>query len=346
MAVSTLTIAQYLQQSVKGAPLLDVRTPAEYQNGHIPGALNLPLFSDAERADIGTIYKKQNPHQALLKGLEYVGPKMRALVESAKHLAPSGQVVVHCWRGGQRSNSLAWLLSTAGMEVQVIQGGYKAYRQYLHQQLEALPLQLLVVGGSTGSGKTAILYALQQLGEQIIDLELLARHKGSAFGALGEPGQPTVEQFENDLHEAFLQLDTSKRIWLENESKAIGRVYIPDALWQKIMAAPIFDLKIPLEIRVKRLLDDYACFPIDDLKASFFKIEKRLGGQHLKAALEALDQGNLGDAAKIALQYYDKAYQHHTLNKRLPKFILPVVPHSPEPLAMAQLLLDKVDVKP
>ncbi|HMQ46063.1 MAG TPA: tRNA 2-selenouridine(34) synthase MnmH [Saprospiraceae bacterium] len=343
MAVRNITIEEYWQHACGNMPLLDVRTPAEYHHGHIPGAWNLPLFSNEERADIGTIYKKQSPRLAFLKGLEYVGPQMRHLVEAASKIATAGQIAVHCWRGGQRSNSLAWLLGTAGLEVQVIKGGYKAYRQFLHQQFESFSSSLLIVGGSTGSGKTAMLHALAEQGEQIIDLERLARHKGSAFGALGEPGQPTVEQFENDLYEAIRQLDPTKRIWLENESKAIGKVYIPDPLWQKICAAPLFDVKLPLEARIKRLLDEYACFSIEDLKASFKKIEKRLGGQHLKAALEALDAGKLDEAAKIALQYYDKAYQHHTISRRLPALIIPVEPDSLKPSDMAQWLKKVAD---
>jgi len=318
--------------------LLDVRTPAEFEQSHIPGASNLPLFSNEERAEIGTLYKQAGPREALLRGLELVGPKMRQLVEKADALAPSRRVTLHCWRGGQRSSSVGWLLSQGGFEVQLLRGGYKAYRRHVLEGLEKLDnLPLLIVGGPTGAGKTEVLDELAQLGEQVLDLEKLAHHKGSSFGALGEPPQPSVAQFENDLWKRLQELDPDRRIWVENESRSIGRVYLPEGLWTLMQRAPLFDLKVSLANRLERLERVYAGFPQPALAAAFQRIGKRLGGQRLKWALEALEQENYKEAARIALSYYDKAYRHHTeKHKSSPLLIdLPVQEEAPAAIARA-----------
>jgi tRNA 2-selenouridine synthase len=296
--------------------LLDVRTPAEFDKGHIPGAYNFPLFSNEERARVGTLYKQASPEQALLEGLELVGPKLRDFVERATVLAPARKVVLYCWRGGNRSGSLSWLLDLAGFDVYQLVGGYKAYRQYIHHEFETLRIPFIILGGETGAGKTLLLHRLREKGEQMIDLEAIANHKGSAFGGLGQGNQPSVEYFENLLHASLSKMDANKRVWIENESRAIGRVYIPEKLWGKLLQSPLIDLCIPVEDRVKRLVQEYAEYPTPTLKDAFLKIRKRLGGQHLKAALEALDQSEYEKAVRIGLHYYDKAYRFHTIHKR------------------------------
>ncbi len=302
--------ADILLENTKDRVLLDVRTPAEFTIGHIPGAYNLPLFSNEERVVVGTLYKQQSPDKAFLKGLEYAGARMPDYVKEARLLAPRGKIVVHCWRGGQRSGSLSWLLSFAGMDVQVLQGGYKAYRQYIHRQFSERPLRILVLGGPTGSAKTKILHELAALGEQIIDLEKLAQHKGSAFGSLGEDAQPTVEQFENELYATFTNIDPQRRVWIENESRGIGKVFMPQGFWEQFRQSPLIDLVMPFEQRVAFLVETYASFAVEDLMASFYGIERRLGGQNLKLALAALQTGDFASAAAIALRYYDKSYLH------------------------------------
>lgn len=303
------TAAQFLAAR-SDRVLLDVRTPAEYASGHIPDAHNLPLFSDAERAEVGTLYKQKGPEPAFLKGLEYAGQRMKHYVEEAIRLAPQRRVAVHCWRGGQRSGSMAWLLETAGFDVVTLEGGYKSYRRYILEQLAERPAYLIVLGGETGAGKTRILHALQNAGEQIIDLEALAHHKGSAFGAIGELPQPSHEQFGNDLYDAFAALDSARPVWIESESKAIGKIQIPDEFWQRICAAPMIEVDIPFEQRIVHLVEVYAGFPQSKLAESFQKIAPRIGGLNLRAALEALEARNYSDAAAIALAYYDKTYRH------------------------------------
>lgn len=302
--------ANLLLEKMQDRVLLDVRTPAEYAAGHIPGALNLPLFSNEERVVVGTLYKQQSPDKAFLKGLEYAGARMPDYVKQARKYAPQGKIIVHCWRGGQRSGSLSWLLSFAGMDVITLQGGYKAYRQHIQQQFAQQKLKLIVLGGQTGSAKTKTLHELAALGEQVIDLEKLAHHKGSAFGALGEEAQPTVEQFENDLYTTFARLDPQRRVWLENESRGIGRVFMPQGFWEQFRQSPLIDLVLPFEERVDFLVKTYATFPKTELITAFQAIERRLGGQNLKIALAALQVDDYAQAAAIALRYYDKSYVH------------------------------------
>ena len=306
---NSLAITEFLAEC-RTRVLLDVRSPGEYVHGHIPGAISFPLFSDEERAQVGTFYKQKGAEAAMELGLEFVAPKMADFVRRARKLAPARQLAVHCWRGGQRSGSMAWLLRQAGFDVVTLEGGYKTYRRQVIDQLNHTSLSFRVVGGRTGSGKTKILHALQQCGEQIIDLEGLARHKGSAFGFIGEAPQPTVEQFENDLFDAVGRLDARRRIWIENESRSIGRVYIPEGFWLKMRTSPLFNIEVPEETRIQNLLADYTATVKSDLAEAFLKIDKKLGGQHLKTALEALENDDFATAARVALRYYDKTYQH------------------------------------
>ncbi|MBK8967339.1 MAG: tRNA 2-selenouridine(34) synthase MnmH [Saprospiraceae bacterium] len=313
-----LPASEFLQTCTKRV-LLDVRAPGEYRQGHIPGAYSFPLFSDAERAEIGTLYKQKGKDYATLRGLEIVGPKLASFVKEAKKLARGSGLAVHCWRGGQRSQSMAWLFRQSGLDVVTLDGGYKAFRRYVLDSFDRHSLNLIVLGGKTGTGKTNILHALQAQGEQVIDLEGLAHHKGSAFGHIGATEQPTVEQFENDLFEKILELDPERRVWIENESQSIGRVFVPQTFWLKMKKAPLYNIEVPLERRIQNLVDEYTGISLAALEAAFHKIERKLGGQHLKAALEALRLDDPATAAAIALRYYDKTYQFGLENNPSPE---------------------------
>ena len=307
--VKKIDIKSFFELS-KELPLFDVRTPAEFSQGHIPQAHNLALFSNEERAVVGTIYKQDSPKAAMLKGLEFVGPKMRPLIEEVATKISSKSLAVHCWRGGKRSSSVGWLLGMGGFEVSTITGGYKAYRTHVLQQFHDLDLKLIVLGGKTGAGKTKILRALAEKGEQVVDLEALAHHKGSAFGFIGEATSPTVEQFENNLFAALNQLDFSKRIWVENESRRIGKVLIPQGFWNQMRQATLINIELPFDIRLAVSLENYTTKDTSQLQKAFYNIRKRLGGQNLQSAMSYLDEGNLSAAASIALKYYDKQYQY------------------------------------
>lgn len=310
--MQTLTPNDYFDDPKwKDYALLDVRSPGEYAEGKLPDAHSLPLFSDEERAEVGTLYKQTSPDAALLTGLEIAGGKMRWLVEEARRLAPGNRVVVHCWRGGQRSESVAWLLERAGFEVVKLTGGYKAARRYIRNYLGQNHHQLRVLSGPTGSGKTPILLAMRELGANVIDMEGLANHKGSAFGALGEAPQPSSEAFENQLFAEFLAVPEGEVVWLEDESRHIGRVYMPDGFYERLCAAPVYALEQPLEWRVDHLVANYAKYPKEQLEDSFKRIQKKLGGQNLKDAIEAIAVDDFAAAARIALVYYDKAYRYY-----------------------------------
>lgn len=319
-------------------PVLDVRSPGEYAHGHIPGVISFPLFSDEERAVVGTAYKQQGRDIAFELGLRFVGPKMEDFVKSARKIARDGRLGVHCWRGGQRSGAMAWLLRQAGLDVQTLDGGYKAYRQCVLEGFGEADLQIVIVGGSTGSGKTKILHALKNAGEQIIDLEGIAHHKGSAFGFIGELPQPTVEQFENNLYEAIRNTSPARKVWLENESRSIGRVYIPDAFWAKMKKAPLMNVRIPLEARVNNLLEDYVLTDKADLEIAFRRIEKKLGGLKLKQAIEFLEQDEYEPAARIALEYYDKTYQYGLETNPSPDIRMLEFDHG-DPVKIAEALI-------
>ncbi|HXC05473.1 MAG TPA: tRNA 2-selenouridine(34) synthase MnmH [Bacteroidia bacterium] len=336
----SLPITDFLLASVQ-IPVIDVRSPGEFDRGHIPGAHNIPLFTNEERARVGTVYKKQGKDDAVLLGLELVGPKMVSFVREARALAVNNKVLVHCWRGGMRSGSFAWLLQTAGLETTTLKQGYKAYRRHVLNSF-SFPFQLIVLGGETGSGKTEILSRLKEQGEQVVDLEALANHKGSAFGALGQQPQPAVEQFENLLYTELNLLDKHKRIWVEDESKSIGRVFIPPHFWVRMKEAPLLKVEIPKAIRVQRLLHEYGNFTIAELEAAVLRIQKRLGGLATKQCMEALQVGDLQTVTEITLAYYDKAYNHPHADKSDPSSIQRIPIGFNDPVLAAQTILQQI----
>jgi len=288
-------------------PILDVRAPAEYAQGHIPGALSLPLFTDEERARIGTTYKQVNPEKAVLLGLDFFGPKMRSMAEQAKKLAPGQEVRLHCWRGGMRSGAVLWLLELAGLHVNLLDKGYKEFRQWALAEM-GRPRQLRVLGGYTGSGKTAVLHALAAQGEPVLDLEGLANHLGSSFGALGQPPQPTQEQFENNLAAALAALPTDRPIWVEDESRSIGTLTIPTPFFAQMQAAPLLVLDVPRAARVQYLAADYGRHDAGGLASAVLRLRKRLGGLVTKEALGAIADGDMPRMVDLVLAYYDKTY--------------------------------------
>lgn len=310
----SLDINEFIFSSFGNNVIIDVRSPKEFLQGHIPNAINIPLFDNDERAEVGTIYKQKGKQEAISRGLEIVGPKMATIANTALSLAKDNTIYVHCWRGGMRSGSVAWLLELYGLKVFTLKGGYKSFRKtVLHSFTKQYPF--VVLGGKTGSGKTLILNKLLQLNQQVIDLEGLAHHKGSAFGALGETPPPSQEHFENKLACQLICADLLKPIWVEDEGRMIGKKVIPEGIWNQIRTAKILHINLPFEERVKYLVAEYGKFSKQELEASILKITKRLGSQQTKESIEALNNGDLATTCRLCLHYYDKTYHHGLLQR-------------------------------
>jgi tRNA 2-selenouridine synthase len=286
-------------------PIVDVRSEGEFAEGHILHAKNIPILNNAERIAVGTDYKKKGQQEAIRTGFRLVGPRLPEIIAAAEDTG--SEFLVHCWRGGMRSLNFCQFVGMAKVKTHQLQGGYKVYRQAALASF-GQPFKLMVIGGCTGSGKSEVLRALEAKGEQIIDLESLAHHKGSVFGGLTMPPQPTTEQFQNNLYEQILKLDISRRIWIEDESIAVGRIFLPEPLWRQMNSRPIVELNVPREVRVQRLVEEYGVADREQFLEAMVKITKKLGGQHFNAAKEKLQQGDMASTIDILLTYYDKAY--------------------------------------
>lgn len=320
MAVQVLTIEEFISK-VLLYPVLDVRSPSEYAHAHFPGAHNLPLFDDTERAVVGTAYKQESREAAIKIGLDYFGPKMKCMVEQAEKLTGSytipseKSILIHCWRGGMRSGAVAWLLDLYGFKVYTLKGGYKAYRNWVLDQFGKI-YNFKILGGNTGSGKTYLLYELVKQGKNVINLEGLASHKGSAFGNLGMPAQPSQEMFENMLAlELHNKSDRNQPIWMEDESQRIGTVNVPGPLWQTMLISPVYFLDIPFEERLDFIVKEYGSLEKERLVNAIIRIKKRLGGLETKNAVSHLIEDNIRESFRILLNYYDKSYAK-SLNKK------------------------------
>ena len=293
MAIEKINIEYFLELS-KHHRVIDVRSPGEYKHAHIPGAYSLPLFTDEERAVVGTAYKQESREIAIKHGLDFFGPKMKKMVEEVEPLVQrresavkdselrtlnSKTILIYCWRGGMRSGAVAWLLDVYGFKVYTLIGGYKKFRNYVLDSFK-LPFDLKILGGYTGSGKTEVIKELKRKGELVIDLEDIAKHKGSAFGNIGMPKQPTQEMFENilgcELRTLRYELPTNNRnipqividhsaIWLEDESQRIGHINLPNELWYTIRKSQIYFLDIPFEERLKHLVEEYGCLDKENM---------------------------------------------------------------------------------
>lgn len=334
MAIEKIDIDHFLDLA-KHHPVFDVRSPGEYNHAHIPGAYSLPLFTDEERKVVGTTYKQQSREQAIKIGLDFFGPKMRKTVEEAESIVSSQEsgagsqqpkdsklILVHCWRGGMRSAAVAWLLDLYGFKVYTLIGGYKKFRNHVLDTFK-FSFRFNILGGFTGSGKTELLKSLEEKGEKVVDLEGIAKHKGSAFGNIGMPEQPTQEMFENllaqKLHEARgSKSDGTTRtsglgpqtsaIWLEDESQRIGHVNIPNDLWATMRRSPVFYLDIPFAERLKHIVQEYGQLDTERMIGAIERISQKLGPQNAKSAILWLKEGKITESFGILLQYYDKFY--------------------------------------
>lgn len=294
-------------------PFIDVRSPSEYRAGHIPGAINVALFNDEERATVGTLYKRVDCETAIQKGIELATPKLSLIVQRIKEVAKN-DALVYCWRGGMRSESICRLLHSHGQKARRLAGGYKAYRQHIRAIFD-LPAPFIILGGYTGSGKTALLHSLEKENIQVLDLEGLANHKGSVFGHINEPPQPTSEQFENNLYLKFQKLNKEEPIILENESYSIGQVHLPEPLLKKMRSAPLIAIEVPKKARISRLVDEYGKSDREELIGAAKHLEKKLGNKNLALVVDYIKQNRFDLACDLLLTHYD-AYYNRGVNKR------------------------------
>ncbi len=319
--VNKIAAAEFLQRGI-AAPIFDVRSPGEFQNGHIPGAINLPLFENKEREIVGILYKNKGRQEAIRKGLEIVGPKLTSLVDEAIQLAKSGELLLHCWRGGMRSSSVAWLFEAAGLSVYFLEGGYKQYRKYIRENI-LQNHKLVVLGGLTGSGKTILIKALTKAGEPVVDLEGLANHRGSAFGSVGLGSQPSTEHFENLLFKEIQNSPDGSAIWVEDESRRIGEIFLPEKFHTTLRKSPVVFVKVSDDERRENLVTEYARQPHEELLEAVKVLSKRLGGLMTKQTLMALDEKDYGGVVDLLLPYYDKLYSYG-VEKRSESKIYPI----------------------
>jgi tRNA 2-selenouridine synthase len=305
-----IEIAEALSLYQQGEiPVFDVRSEKEFEKGHVLGAINIPLLNNEHRHLVGCCYKEQGQAKAVEMGYALVGPLFPNIQERALHATTQRRVILHCWRGGLRSKITAGLLAEVGFEVLMVAGGYKKWRNTWLSELEKVR-DIKIVSGLTGSGKTGLLHALKKQGQQVIDLEGMAHHRGSAFGGLGLPEQPTQEQFENVLCHA-LWLMQEWPLYVESESRMIGKMRIPDPFFNQMLIAPRIEVHRTNNFRREEILRIYGVFPIDELVEKTRQLSKRMGSEQTQEAVAALEAGDRVKWLDILLHYYDKNYLHH-----------------------------------
>lgn len=292
--------------------LVDVRTPLEFAEDHLPGAINVPLLDNDERVEIGILYKQQGPHQARRRGLEMTASRFPALVKEIADKAGSLPILVYCWRGGLRSKTVTSILDLSGIPAVQLRGGYKAYRAHVTDYFEDFRPNgpLVVLHGLTGSGKTAFLHALPDKHSTIIDLEGLANHRGSAFGALGLSQTLSQKYFESTLWNALRQTPQGKPIVLEGESRRIGKISLPGNLYEVMATSRKIWCKTSLETRINRLIHEYGREEYrDEMAVALLRIRKKLGGEKYDEIAGYLETWELRLFMKGLLEnYYDKVY--------------------------------------
>lgn len=295
--------------------IIDVRTPLEFADDHIPGAINCPVLDNEQRIEVGTLYKQVSPFEARKIGAAYVSENIALHLRQRFHDRPKDwRPLIVCWRGGQRSGAMTLVLRRVGWDAQQLEGGYKYYRKHVVEALETLPARysFRVLGGATGSGKSRLLHALEPAGAQILDLEALACHKGSVLGDLPDQAQPSQKHFETRLLAALRGLDPSRTVFVEAESRRIGTVHVPTALLEAMKRSPCTAIEAPIEQRVEFLLRDYAYFlnaperlnaQLDELR----HLHRRETIERWQALVSAADWRTL--VRELLERHYDPLYQ-------------------------------------
>ncbi|NOQ42699.1 MAG: tRNA 2-selenouridine(34) synthase MnmH [Desulfuromusa sp.] len=340
----TIELDSALKQQRKGALIIDVRTPAEFAEATIPGAVNVPIFSNEERAQVGTVFKEQGKRDARKLGVQLVAPKIPLLMEQIESLRQdySAPVIVFCWRGGMRSLAMTSFMNLAGIPAQQLLGGHKGFRRKVLDYFEQQQWPpVFVLRGLTGTGKTRVLQQLQEMDYPVVDLEGLANHRGSAFGALGLEPQPSQKKFEALLWARLEELQESPYLVTEGESLHIGRVMVPKPFHQAMQTQTSLWITASLDVRTQIILEDYPA--LDQLKEQFERpinaLKERLGGKVVTEFLELLDSGEWDKLVReLMVRYYDPLYLH-TLPERRVEIELETVEDATREVAAA---LDKL----
>lgn len=307
--VKTLEVSDFLVKLAENILLIDARSESEFLQGNIPGSINIPLLNNEHRIVIGTLYKQKGREAAVKKGFELIGPHFHEKFEQIAQLATHKKVMIYCWRGGMRSGILSWMMSLANYEVFTLNGGYKSFRKKV-LEINSNNYPFIVVGGKTGCGKTECLQLLKARNEQIIDLENLANHRGSAFGQNENKSQPSNENFENLLAYELFKSKPNQKIWIENESRLIGKIKIPDSIFNQLKSNLLLEIQIDETDRINRIISEYGKIEKSDLIFSTRKIERKLGNQRMREAVDALENNDYKTWVKLILHYYDQTYSY------------------------------------
>ena len=311
-----IDLSTALQWRDEGALVIDVRTPAEFAEATIPGAVNVPILDNLERAEIGTLYRQQGPSLARQRGVEMVSPRIPGLIQMVRDQRNNTErpVLVFCWRGGLRSRSMVEFLNLAGIPAVQVVGGFKAFRTHVLEFLEKGEWgRLFVLRGLTGVGKTRLLKRLEADGYPILDLEGLANHRGSAFGALGLTEQPGQKAFETALWEALRCIPPGGWALSEGESRNIGKLQLPEQVYKALQVETSLWLEAPLDLRVQMILEDYPAQ--DDAKEAFVRpleaLKRRLGKERVAGFLQLLEDGEWEELVRqLMVDYYDPLYKY------------------------------------
>lgn len=305
--------------------VIDVRSPGEFAEDHIPGAVNLPVLDNAERAVVGTTYVQESRFLARRTGAALVARNVAHHLDTAlADKPPTFRPLVYCWRGGQRSNAMALILAQVGWRTLVLKGGYKTYRRATQARLydEPLNLRLVLLEGGTGSGKTEILNRVAALGGQVVDLEAIARHRGSLFGRLADTPQPSQKWFESSLLDRFARLDPTKPVLVEAESNKIGNRTLPPAIWNAMLAAPRIELIAPLDVRADYLVRSYPDVIADRalLENVLSRLEVYPGRKQLASWRGLADAGDYTELVRqVVERHYDPSYSRFARRDARPK---------------------------
>jgi len=314
MAIRRISAAEAVTRQPGFDAVIDVRSPAEYLLDRLPGALNWPVLNDEERARVGTEYVQVSPFTARVTGAALVARNIAAHIEGQLPGKARGwKPLVYCWRGGQRSGALASVLDAIGFTVHVLDGGYQAFRAQVRQDLETAPAHFdwRVLCGRTGSAKSRLLTALAAQGAQVVDLEALACHRGSVLGPLPGQPQPSQKAFDTALWHALRGLDAARPVFVEGESRTVGRLRVPERLIDALRAAPVVQVRMPLEARVAFLLDDYAHL-VGDVEAFCTQLQalrELRGAAVVKRWQELARAGDTAVVRELLEQHYDPFYE-------------------------------------